>query len=94
MKKKTVHESHYEDLQRVRTHAAITYYAQSRSTYSKPDRNVLDCKKAYCVSLLEKGADGYDLSKACDDLFEYITFALKRASHSKEKENVTRKDKQ
>jgi hypothetical protein len=80
MADRTVHEQHYEDLQRVVAHAALSYYKSSSSIYTDSDKAMLEGQSALITTLLSKGVSGYKLAAASEHMFQTITFALKRVS--------------
>jgi hypothetical protein len=86
MPNRTVHVTHYEDLQRVIAHAARSYYKSSKSIYTDSDRSKLESQSAHINILLTQGAAGYMLAAAAELMFQTITFALKRVSKGNHEE--------
>jgi hypothetical protein len=86
MPDRTVHEQHYEDLQRVMAHAAVSYYKSSKSIYTDSDKAKLEGQSAHINILLTQGATGYLLAAAAEYMFQTITFALKRVSKGNHEE--------
>lgn len=73
-----IYEKHYLNTQRVKAHAARTYFLNSKTTYREDDLSTLNTLSALIYSLLNKEGSGLELSNAADDMFSTIATALTR----------------